>query len=117
MSSTSQQIDEAKKLAELVKSGKQPQPQSSGGASAEQLSAKTPQQPGIEIKEDAVVGGFKPESAPVLEEREAVPVVDKREIAPVVGKDQKHSLAQEFVDPTSRAEEQTALPEAPNDHC
>ncbi len=113
MSSTSAQIDEANKLAELVSSGKLVAPKlNSGNASASQLTATTPQQPGIDIADDAIVGGSNRESFPVVESREATPVVVNREIAPVIGLGQEHLLKNEFIEPTIKAEAQTAVPDA-----
>ena len=48
---------------------------------------------------------------PTKEQREAIPVVQDREIAPVVGTGQEQPLAKQFLNPTERAEEQTALSE------
>lgn len=115
MSSTSEQIDQAKKLAARVESGEQVTPiqtVNTGGASAEQLSNQTPAQPGIEISEDALMGGLNRENMPVVDTREATPVIDRRQIAKVVGKDQEQLLAKQFLSPTERAESQTALPDA-----
>jgi hypothetical protein len=108
MSSTSKQIWEAKKLSEKIKKGEHPFPQSSAisGASAEQL---TTQQQKIDVPDDAVVEGMRKETAPVIEEPKVTDVIKDREHGQVVGKKQKHKLKEYFDDPTTAAEEKTAL--------
>ena len=113
MSSTSQQIDDAKKMAARVEAGEQVSPISAGGASSEQLSKVAPQKPaGLEIPKGPTTGGLNRENFEVVDAKEAMAVVGKREIAPVVGAGQEHNLAKQFWDPALRAEEQTAVPDA-----
>src|SRR6478609_7184532 len=109
MSSTSQEILEAQKLAEEIKKGNHPAPQSvqSGNPAAEQLTKDVPK--GFDIPEDATVGGMKAESAKVVDEKESAKPVEAREIAKVVGESGEHSLKEHFVDPTIAAEEKTAV--------
>lgn len=112
MSSTSAQIDAAKKLAARVEAGEQISPaRNTGHASASQLTAVTPEQPKVDIPEDAIVEGGNRENFQIVETREAVPVVKDREIAPVVGVGQSHSLKDQFEHPTTRSEEQTQVPD------
>jgi hypothetical protein len=115
MSSTSAQIDESKKLAARVEAGEQVYPVQSantGGAGADQLTTATPQQPNVDISEDTTMAGLNRENMPVVSVLESTPVIDRREIAPVVGKNQEQLLAKQFLNPTVRAEEQTALPDS-----
>lgn len=110
MSSTAEQIDAANKLKARVEAGEQVAPiVNSGGAAASALTTQTPQQPGIEIAEDATMGGLNRENMKIVEVNEAVPVIGDRVIAPVVGKGQQQPLAKQFVNPTVRAEDQCAL--------
>lgn len=111
MSSTSQQILEAQRLAESIEKGetKQETPASASGASAEQLTTVT-QKAGKDIPEDATTeGGMKPESAKVVDRKESAQPVVAREIAQVVGQGQEHKLKEFFTDPTVAAEEKTSV--------
>lgn len=109
MSSTSAQIDEAKRIDEAVEKGEYVPPMSSGGATAAQLSAATPQQPDVEIPEDATMGGLNRENMKPVDKRETIVPVGNREIAPVVGEGQEHSVKDQFKDPRKRSEEQTSV--------
>ena len=112
MSSTSQQIDDAKKIAARVEKGEQVTPiTNTSNASAEQLSHVVPQQPDIEIDKNAVVGGLNRVNMQPVGQKEATAVVVDREIAPVVGTEVKLNLAEQFKDPLIRAEEKTAIPD------
>ena len=115
MSSTSAEIDAAKKMAKRVEAGEQVFPVAQHNvshAAAEQLTTSIPQQPDAEIPKGTTTGGLNRENMQVTEVNEAVPVVHDREIAPVVGLGQEHNLRRQFFDPTIRAEDQTAIPDA-----
>jgi hypothetical protein len=112
MSSTSAEIDAAKRMAARVEAGEQVIPFSSGrntgGAGADQLTAKVPQQPAREIPKGTTTAGLNRENMAVVDSKDTVPI-QRREIAEIVGLGQEHNLRKQFYDPTIRAEEQTAL--------
>ena len=115
MSSTSFQIDQAKKLAELVESGEIEKAQALAGnvkkSAQEYQKSEQDKQSQSEILKnidnDATIGGLNRENIKVVDDHRGVDPIHRREIAHLVGEHQEHSLKQQFLPVTERAEEQT----------